>query len=155
MGTGRGPSSVAEALAAVRSGLAFRNQVAAGDLPGVVQAECLRELGRAEAAYTAAHARMLAAFTASGADEDDGQQSARAWLKWQTQISLGAAAGAVGWMKRLAAHPAVDRALAAGAISPSWAQHLCTWTGALPDAQRDDAGQILLAAAAPGCWKAT
>ncbi|MGP8001171.1 MAG: hypothetical protein ACLPKI_28190 [Streptosporangiaceae bacterium] len=51
-------------------------------------------------------------------------------------------------MKRLAAHPAVDRALAAGAISPSWARHLCTWTGALPDAQRDGAGQILLAAAA-------
>ncbi|HEY2127685.1 MAG TPA: HNH endonuclease, partial [Streptosporangiaceae bacterium] len=59
------PSTVGEALAAVQSGLAFLNQVAVGDLPGVVQAGCLRELARAESAYTAAHARMLGAFSAS------------------------------------------------------------------------------------------
>ena len=97
MCTGRPPSSVGEALAGLRASLAFLNQVAAADLPGVVQAGCLRELARAGSAYTAAHARMLAAFAASGAHEDDGQQTARAWLKWQTQISMGAAAGAVGW----------------------------------------------------------
>ena len=98
---GQAPSTVDEALAAVQAGLAFLNQVAAADLPGVVQAECLRQLAKAESAYTAAHARMLGAFRASGAHEDDGQQTARAWLKWQTQITRGAAAGAVGWMKRL------------------------------------------------------
>ena len=139
-----------EALASLRASLAFLNQVRAADLPGVVQAQCLRELGRAQSAHTAAHARMLGAFAASGAHEDDGQQSARAWLKWQTQVSRGAAAGAVGWMKRLAAHPAVGRALAAGVISPSWARHICTWTDALPDDARDDADEILLAAAAGG-----
>ena len=104
---GQAPSSVTEALAAVRAGLAFLNQVPAADLPGAVQADCLRELAQAESAYTAAHARMLAGFAASGAHEDDGQQTERAWLKWQTQITRGAAAGAVGWMHRLAAHPAV------------------------------------------------
>ena len=88
MCTGRPPSSVGEALAGLRASLAFLNQVAAADLPGVVQAGCLRELARAGSAYTAAHARMLAAFAASGAHEDDGQQTARAWLKWQTQISM-------------------------------------------------------------------
>jgi Domain of unknown function (DUF222)/HNH endonuclease len=148
--TGPEPSTVAEALAGLRASLAFLNGVAAADLPGAAQAECLRELAQAESAYTAAHARMLAAFTASGAHEDDGQQTARAWLKWQTQISMGAAAGAVGWMKRLTAHPAVDRALAAGAISPSWARHLCTWTDQLPERTRDEADEILLAAAAGG-----
>ena len=107
---GRSPSSVGEALAAVHAGLAFLNRVAVGDLPGVVQAGCLRELARAESAYTAAHARMLGAFSASGGHEDDGQQTARAWLKWQTQVSIGAAAGAVGWMRRLAGHPAVRAA---------------------------------------------
>ncbi len=81
------PSSVTEALAAVRAGLAFLNLVPAADLPGAVQADCLRELAKAESAYTAAHARMLAGFAASGAHEDDGQQSERAWLKWQTQIT--------------------------------------------------------------------
>jgi hypothetical protein len=141
---------VAGALAAVRAGLAFLNQVRAADLPGAIQADCLRELAQAESAHTAAHARMLSAFTASGAHEDDGQQTARAWLKWQTQVTVGAAAGAVGWMKRLAAHLAVDRALAAGTISPSWARHICTWTDQLPERARDDADEILLAAAAGG-----
>ena len=145
---GQSPSSVGEALAAVHAGLAFLNQVPAVGLPGVVQADCLRELARAESAYTAAHARILAGFAASGAHEDDGQQSERAWLKWQTQITRGAAAGAVGWMKRLAAHPAVRDALAAGAISPSWARHICAWTDALPEDGRGDADGILLAAAA-------
>ena len=147
---GQSPSSVSEALAAVRSGLAYLNQVPAADLPGAVQADCLRELARAESAYTAAHARMLGAFAAGGAHEDDGQQSERAWLKWQTQITKGAAAGAVGWMKRLAAHPAVSAALANGAISPSWARHIGIWTDHLPEDQRDDADEILLAAAAGG-----
>jgi hypothetical protein len=144
------PSTAGEALAAVRAGLAFLNQVPAADLPGAVQADCLRELARAESAYTAAHARMLGAFAASGAHEDDGQQSERAWLKWQTQITKGAAAGAVGWMKRLRAHPAVRAALADGAVSPSWARYICAWTDALPEDQRDDADEILLAAAAGG-----
>ena len=144
------PSTVSEALAALRASLAFLNQAAAADLPGAVQADCLRELAKAESGYTAAHARMLGAFAASGAHEDDGQQSERAWLKWQTQITKGAAAGAVGWMKRLAAHPAVSAALANGAVSPSWARHICTWTDELPEDGRDDADQILLAAAAGG-----
>jgi Domain of unknown function (DUF222)/HNH endonuclease len=144
------PSTLGEALAGLRASLAFLNQVPAADLPGVVQADCLRALARAESAYTAAHARMLGAFAASGAHEDDGQQSERAWLKWQTQVTKGAAAGAVGWMKRLAAHPAVSAALADGVISPSWARHICLWTDALPEDGRDDADAILLAAAAGG-----
>ena len=73
----------------------------------------------------------------------------RGW-KWQTQVTKGAAAGAVGWMKRLAAHPAVRTALADGTISPSWARHICTWTDQFPADGRDDADQILLAAAAGG-----
>jgi hypothetical protein len=150
MCTGQSPATVLEAVAALRASLAFLNQVPAVELPGAVQADCLRELAKAESAYTAAHARMLGAFAASGAHEDDGQQSGRAWLKWQTQVTKGAAAGAVGWMKRLAAHPAVRAALADGAISPSWARHICAWTDVLPEDGRDDADQILLAAAAGG-----
>ena len=150
MCTGQSPSTVGEALAGLRASLAFLNRVEAAELPGVEQADCLRGLAKAESAYTAAHARMLGAFAASGAHEDDGQQSERAWLKWQTQISMGAAAGAVGWMKRLAAHPAVAAGLAAGTVSPSWARHICTWTGQLPEDGRAGADEILLAAAAGG-----
>jgi len=148
--TGRSFGSAGEALAAVRDGLAFLNAVDAADLPAAVQAECLRGLARAESAHTAAHARLLGAFGASGGHEDDGQQTVRAWLKWQTQVTAGAAAGAVGWMRRLAAHPAVGAALAGGAVSASWAQKITGWTDLLPEAHRADADQILLAAAAGG-----
>ena len=148
--TGRSFGSAAEALAAVRDGLAFLNGVDAADLPAAVQAECLRGLARAESAHTAAHARMLAAFDSGGGYEEDGQGSARVWLRWQTQVTGGAAAGAVGWMRRLAAHPAVARALAEGAVSPSWARQISAWTDQLPEAHRGDADGILLAAAAGG-----
>ena len=114
MCTSQLPASAGEALAAVRAGLAYLNGMDVADLPGPVQAECLRELARAESAQTAAHARVLSAFRASSAYEADGQGSARTWLRWQTQITTGAADGAVGWMRRLAAHPALAQALAGG-----------------------------------------
>ena len=150
MCTGQAPSSVSDALAAVRAGLAYLNTVDAGKLPGPVQAKCLRELARTDAAATAAHARLLGAFSASAAHEDDGQGSARTWLRWQTQITGGAADGAVGWMRRLAAHPALADALAEGCISPSWARAIAARTDQLPGEHRADAARILLAAAAGG-----
>ena len=148
--TGQQPSNVTEALAAVRAGLAYLNGMDAAGLPGPVQAECLRGLARAESAQTAAQARVLSAFRASSAYEDDGQGSARMWLRWQTQITGGAADGAVGWMRRLAAHPALAAALAEESISPSWARAIAAWTDLLPEAHRSGADEILLAAAAGG-----
>ena len=149
-GTGQAPVSVTEALDAVQAGLAYLNGVAAADLPGSVQAQCLRGLARAESAQTAAQARLLGAFSASSAYEDDGQGSTRTWLRWQTQITTGAADGAVGWMRRLAAHPALAAALAEGAVSPSYARAIAGWTDQLPEDHRAAADQILLAAAAGG-----
>ena len=119
-------------------------------LPAAAQAECLRGLERAESLHTAARAGALAAFISGGGCEDDGQGSARAWLRWQTRVTSGAAAGAVGWARRLAAHPAVGQALAAGDISASWAREICAWTAKLPAGKQADADQILLAAAAGG-----
>jgi hypothetical protein len=144
------PSSVSEALAQLRGALDYLNASDAASLPGEVQAQVLRELERTEARHTTARARYLAAFTAQSHCEADGQGTARAWLKWQTQVTSGAAAGAVGWSRRLAAHPVIDRALAAGELSPSWAKHLCAWTDRLPEAAREDADQILCEAAADG-----
>src|SRR6516162_8228211 len=119
-------------------------------LPSGVQAEALRALGRAEAKHTAARARVLAAFAAQGGHEDDGHGTARTWLKWQTQITGSAATCAVGWARRLAAHPVIGQALAAGELSPSWARQVCEWTDRLPEAQRGDADEILAAAADGG-----
>ncbi|MFI5066416.1 MAG: DUF222 domain-containing protein [Streptosporangiales bacterium] len=150
MGTGPGFTSPAAALAAVRDGLHYLSSVDAAGLPAVAQADCLRGLARAEAAHTAAQARMLAAFSAGGGYEDDGQGSAQVWLRWQTRITRGAAAAATGWVKRLTAHPAAGQALASGSLSPSWAREICHWSDQLPAGLRADADDILLAAAAGG-----
>src|SRR5436309_766112 len=96
--------------------------------PTDVQAQVLRTLERAESMHTAARARVLASFAAQDGYESDGQGSARTWLKWQTRVTKGAAVAAVGWARRLAAHPVIARALAAGEISASWARAICGWS---------------------------
>src|SRR5215468_8974079 len=130
--------------------LAALNAADAALLPTGVQAQVLRGLERAEAMHTAARAQFLAAFTAQDGYEDDGQGSALVWLRWQTGVTRAAAAGAVGWARRLAAHPVIAAELAAGQISPSWAREICGWSELLPEDKRDDADQILAAAAAGG-----
>jgi Domain of unknown function (DUF222)/HNH endonuclease len=72
------------------------------------------------------------------------------WLRWHTRVTKGAAAGAVGWVRRLTAHPVVADALAAGDLSESWSRQVCAWTDRLPEGQRGDADEILAAAARSG-----
>jgi len=145
------PASAADAAAAARAALGW---LAAGadpaDLTTAEQADCLRALEHAHALHTAARARLLAAFHARCGYEDDGHGSPRAWLKGQCQMTDGAAAGAVGWMRRLKAHPAVADALAGGEISESWARTVCDLSDKLPEDARAGADQILLGAAAGG-----
>src|SRR6266487_4565943 len=144
------PARVDDALAMLDRALAMLTATDAALLPAGVQARALRALERAEARHTAARARMLASFSAQGGYEDDGHGSARVWLRWQTRVTKGAAAGAVGWMRRLAAHPVIAQALADGEISASWARAICSWSERLPEDKRDDADQILAGAAAQG-----
>jgi hypothetical protein len=145
-----GFAGTADALAAVEAGLAFLARADAAALTVAEQAACLRGLTRAESAHTAAHARILTAFTAQAGYEDDGHAGPRAWLVWQARITRGAATGALGWARRLAGHPLVAGALAAGEISESWARKLCEWTDRLPGQHRGDADRILLGAADGG-----
>ena len=74
----------------------------------------------------------------------------RAWLRWQTRVTKGAAAAATAWARRPAAHPVIAQALAAGEISASWARELCCWSDRLPAGKRDDGAEILAAAARGG-----
>jgi hypothetical protein len=138
------------ALAAVQAGLGFLAGADAASMPADTLAGCLRALERAGSVHTAARARLLAAFNARAVFEDDGHGSAKTWLAWQTRITRGAARGAVGWVRRLAAHPRVAGALAAAELSESWAREVCGWSDRLPPDLRADADQILLAAAAGG-----
>jgi Domain of unknown function (DUF222) len=144
------PATVSDAVAMARAGLAWLAAVDAASLTSVEQGDCLRALAQAESMHAAARASVLRAFAAAGGYEDDGQGSARSWLRWQTRVSTGAAGAATGWMRRLAAHPQVQDALAAGQISVSFARQICDWTDLLPADCRHDADAILLAAAAGG-----
>ena len=144
------PATVAEAVAMAEAGLAALATADLASLPAAQQADCLRALERMESRHTAARAGALSAFHAQAGYEDDGHGSARTWLKWQTRVTGAAAAGALAWMRRLAAHRAVADALGGGEISGSWARQICDWTELLPGDVRGDADVILLTAAAGG-----
>jgi hypothetical protein len=144
------PASVTDALGMLDRALSYLASVDAAALPAATQGGALLALAKAEAQHTAARARLLAAFAAQGGCEDDGHGSARTWLRWRTRITTGAAAGAIGWVRRLAAHPRAGEALAAGELSESWARQICEWTDRLPEAQRGDGDEILVGAARGG-----
>ncbi len=144
------PSSTAQALAMLHASLGYLTSCDAAELGTSVQAEALIGLEQAEAQHTAARAKMLAAFSAQQGHHADGQYGPAAWLRTFTRVTNGAATGAVKWARRLAGHPAIAEALAAGQLSVSWARTLCEWTDQLPEDRRGDADAILLAAALGG-----
>ena len=144
------PASTAQALAMVSAGLSYLASCDAAQLPTAVQAETLCGLERAEAVHTAARAKVLAAFAAQNGYEADAAFGPKTWLRAQTKVTQGAAAGAVAWAARLQAHPIMATALAHEEITASWARQICRWTDQLPGDHRADADQILLAAATAG-----
>jgi hypothetical protein len=144
------PGTVVAAASAAEGGLEFLARAEAVSVPPAALADCLRSLERAEARLVAARSVVLAGFTTQDGHLDDGQQSPRSWLRWQARVTTGAAAAATGWMRRLAAHPAVGAAMASGVITVSWARKVCDWTDRLPAEHRAGADQVLLDAAAGG-----
>ena len=149
-GTTGGFASVGQALTSVRAGLAY---LAAADVAGLnsaEQADCLRGLAATESVQLAAAAKVLAAFDAARGYSADGQAGPKAWLRWQTRMTRPAAGAAMGWMRRLRAHPAVAAGLARAELSPSYARRICEWSDELPESARQGADGILVGAAARG-----
>jgi hypothetical protein len=144
------PATAAQAVAMVQAGLGWLATTDAASLPSAVRADTLRGLEQAAAMQVAARSRVLWAFDAQCGFNDDGHGSARTWLKWKTQVTSGAAGGALRWARRLAAHPSVGDALGSGEVSESWARQICDWTDPLSDEVRGDADVLLLGAAAGG-----
>ena len=144
------PASAREALDMVRAGLGYLAAADAAQLPAATQAECLRELEQHDAVPTAARAWFLAAFTAGQGPAGDGDYSAVSWLIHRTGITRGAAVGHTAWSKRVATHPRVLAALAAGQVPESAGRVICLWTGKLPQEYRDAGDEQLLAAFAGG-----
>ena len=147
---GTAPASAREALDMVRAGLAYLAAADATQLSAAAQAECLRELEQDAAVLTAARAFVQAGFTAGHGYCDDAEYSAVSWLMHRTGITRGAAVGHTAWARRTGTHPRVLAALAAGQIPESAGRLICLWTGKLPEQHRDDADEVLLAAAAAG-----
>ena len=77
----------------------------------------------------------------------------RTWLRWQTQVTSAGAGAATGWMKRLAVHPRVLAALAAAQVTASFARLICDASDLLAPELRDEADEILLAAAVGGATR--
>jgi hypothetical protein len=144
------PATAADAVAMVRAGLSWLATTDPAELTIAEQADCLRGLERARSVHTAAKARVLGSFHARDGYQEDGQCGTRSWLRWQARPGTGAAGTAVAWMRRLSARPHVADALAAAAISQSWAREICQWTDLLPREVRDDADVILLGTAEAG-----
>jgi hypothetical protein len=134
----------------VRAGLGYLAAADAAQLPAATQAECLAELEHHDAMATAARAGFLAAFTAGAGPAGDGDYSAVSWLMHRTGITRGAAVGHSAWAKRVATHPKVLAALAAGQVSESVGRVICLWTDKLPGDYRDQGDEQLLAAFAGG-----
>ncbi|MGH3404774.1 MAG: DUF222 domain-containing protein, partial [Streptosporangiaceae bacterium] len=143
-------TSADEAMDTARAALGYLAGLEVASLPTVTQARLLRELERAGSQHTAARARVLSAFAGQCGYQDDGHGGPHSWLAWQTRVSARAASGAMAWMRRLAAHPVVGDALAAGLVSGSYARKICDWAGMLPVMFRDAGAQILIDAAAGG-----
>jgi hypothetical protein len=134
----------------VRAGLGYLAAADAAQLPVAMQAECLRELEQTGSVLTAARASFLSSFTAGQGYADDGDYSAVSWLMHRTGITRGAAVGHTAWARRTGTHPKALAALAAGQVTESAGRLICLWTGKLPEQHRDDADEVLLAAAAAG-----
>ncbi len=146
--SGIAPRSAAEALA--HAGLDCLNSPVGGELAAAGLGGVLASLGGMHAKFTAAHAGLLRRFGAAGAHDSDEYGTPRAWLAAMTQMTGPDAKAAVGEMRRLAAHPAVAAALAAGQVSRSYGLAITGLAGKLPAELRAATGQILLDAAAAG-----
>jgi Domain of unknown function (DUF222) len=144
-------ASAREALAMVRAGLGYLAAADPAEMAAEGQAECLQELEQAAAVTTAARAWILAAFTAGRGYSADADYSPRAWLIHKTRVTKGAAAGYLGWARRVAAHPQVAVALAEGTVlTESMARTVCSWTDRLTQDCQQAADEILVAAARAG-----
>ncbi len=143
-------ASASEAMAMVHAALGYLARADATAMTAGERARCLREMEQADAVATAARTAVLRAFAAGQDYADDGDYSPCSWLIHRTQVTKGTAADHTGWAKRGDGHPLVLAALAARAVSRSFAREICWWTDKLPEESRQAADEILLGAVASG-----
>jgi len=145
------PANMPEALLMLEGALGFLADMDSAGTPASALAEGLRALERADAIGAVARGRMLAAFDAQDGPVADGQRNARTWLVHSTRVTRGQAGEHQAVQVLAEGHPVLLAGLReAGAVSKSVALQLAKWTRPIPAEVRDQAEEILVAAARAG-----
>jgi Domain of unknown function (DUF222) len=142
---------MAEALDMLGSSLEFLADMDTPNMPVASLAEGLRALERADAVGAASRGRMLAAFDAKDGSVADGQRTARTWLVHSTRVTRGQAAEHKAVQALAEGHRVLLAALRErNVLTKSEALQLAKWTRAIPAEYREQAEEILVAAARAG-----
>ncbi len=145
------PSNAAEALGMLESAMGFLAGANAAQMPAEAIAQCLRGLERADAVEAAARGQLLAAFDTKDGHLADGQRTTRTWLVNSLRVSRGQAGEYKAVQALARGHRPLLTSLAEGdVVTRSVALQLARWTLAIPEEYREQAEEILVAAARAG-----
>jgi len=151
------PASAGDALGMLESALRmqqaaleFLAEMAAGDVPTATAAECLIVPEQSDAVGAAARGQLLAAFDTQDGPVADGQRTARTWLVHVTGVTRGQAAEHKAVQALAEGHRVLLAGLRQRAVTKSVALQLAKWTAAIAEEFRQQAEEILVAAAQAG-----
>jgi hypothetical protein len=131
--------------------MGFLADADAAQMPAGALAECLRALERVDAVGAAARGRFLAAFDAQDGPLADGQRTVRAWLVHCLRVTRGQAGEHQAVQALARGHRPLLAGLRAGhVLTTSVALQLARWTRSIPAEFREQAEEILVAAARAG-----
>jgi hypothetical protein len=151
MSTATVPASMGEALGMLESAVGFLADADAAQMPAEALAECLRALERADAVEAVARGRFLVAFDAKDGHLSDGQRTSRTWLVHSLRVTRGQAAEYKAVEALAREHQPLLVGLREGHVfTRSVALQLAKWTRLIPADFRDEAEEILVAAARAG-----
>jgi Domain of unknown function (DUF222) len=151
MSTATGPANMAEALAMLESAMGFLVHMDMAGMPCEALSGLLQALERADAVGAAVRGQAMAAFDAQDGPVGDGQRGMRAWMVNTSRVTKGQAAGHIAVQRLAEDHGPLLAGLAEGdAMTKSVALQLAKWTAAIPEEFREQAEQILVAAARAG-----
>jgi hypothetical protein len=151
MSTATDPASAGEMLGMLEHALGCLAGMDPADLPEETLAQVLRGLERADAIEAVVRGRFLAAFDVRDASVADGQRTVRTWLVHSTRVTRSQAAEHKAVQALAEGHRPLLAGLAEGhTLTKSVALKLAKWTRPIPEEFRDQAEDILVAAARAG-----
>jgi len=151
MSTAMVPADMSEAQAMVEAGLRFMAAIDMAGMPCEALAELLLGMERNDAIGAAVRGGAMAAFDAQDGSVTFGQRTMKAWAVNTSRVTRGQAAEHVAVQRLAESHRLLLGGLAEGdALTKSVAVKLAKWTAAIPEEYRDEAEEILVAAARAG-----